>query len=68
VIRTATSEALSFDIEPSAWWYSMCWAPIHEARQVSSRAASSSVARSASAKEMPCLSRIGSPNASRLEA
>ena len=41
---------------------------IQEARQVSSRAASSSVARSASANEMPCLSRIGSPNASRLEA
>ena len=40
-------------------------AAIHDARQVSSRAASIAVARSASGNAMPWLSMIGAPNASR---
>ena len=40
-------------------------AAIHDARQVSSRAASILVARSASGNAMPWLSMIGPPNASR---
>lgn len=62
---TATSDALSFDIEPSPCCHGTFWAAIHEARQVSSRAASSSAATSARGKAMPCLSMIGPPNALR---
>ena len=63
--RTATSEAASLDIEPSAWWKGTPWAAIHAARQVSRRAASSCVATSASGNETPWFSMIASPNACR---
>ena len=63
--RTATSEALSLDIEPSACSNGLRWAAIHAARQVSRRAASMSAARSASGNEMPWFSMIGWPKASR---
>ena len=66
--RTATSEAFSFDIEPSPCCHGTFSAAIQAARQVSSRAASSSAATSASWKETPWFSMIGSPKASRSTA
>ena len=65
VALMATSLAASFDIEPSPRSKGTPLTAIHEARQVSSRAASIWVARSASGNEMPWLSMIGRPNASR---
>jgi hypothetical protein len=65
VVRTATSLAASFAIEPSPRSNATPDAAIQEARQVSKRAASIAVARSASGNAMPWLSMIGAPNAVR---
>ena len=65
VVRTASSLAASFDIEPSPRSNATPVAAIQDARQVSNRAASRPVARSASGNAMPWLSMMGAPNASR---
>src|SRR4029450_6025618 len=54
VTRVATSAALSLDMEPSAWEKPMPLRAIQAARQTSRRAASISVAMSASLKAMGC--------------
>ena len=67
VTRVATSPALSLDMEPSAW-KPMPLRAIQEARQTRRRAASISVAMSASLKAMACWAAIGLPNWTRSRA
>ena len=64
-MRTAASLAASFDIDPSPRSNGTPVAAIQDARQVSNRAASIPVARSASGKAMPWLSMMGPLNTSR---
>ena len=68
VTWVATSPALSLDMEPSAWEKPMPLRAIQEARQTRRRAASISVAMSASLKAMACWAAIGLPNWTRSRA
>ena len=60
--QVATSPALTFDIEPSALVNGIWLRPIQAARQTSSRAASISVAMSASVNAIAWFSMIALPN------
>ncbi len=62
VTSRAASLAYSLDMEPSAEVNGLPVVAIQEARQTSSRAASTRVRMSASWKAMPWLSMIGRPN------